>query len=107
MNANGYVGVRTRNREGGKLWGLLPALLNVQALGILTVGQFQSSKNGGLKRRLMFQIADNSVIGQHAGGSRSSKALNITFWIFQGLLAAALLVAGTTTGRPANAVYFL
>ena len=44
----------------------------------------------------MFQIADNSVIGQHAGESRSAKALNITFWILQGLLAAALLVAGTT-----------
>jgi len=44
----------------------------------------------------MFQISDNSVIGQYVGESRSSKALNITFWILQGLLAAALLVAGTT-----------
>lgn len=44
----------------------------------------------------MFQISDNSVIGQHAGESQSSKALNITFWILQGLLAAAFLVAGTT-----------
>ena len=44
----------------------------------------------------MFQLSDNSVIGQHAEESRSSKALNMTFWILQGLLAAALLVAGTT-----------
>ena len=44
----------------------------------------------------MFQIADNSVIDQQAGESRSAKALNITFWILQGLLAAALLAAGTT-----------
>ena len=43
----------------------------------------------------MFQISDNLVIGQSAGESRSSKALNITFWILQGLLAAAFLVAGT------------
>jgi uncharacterized membrane protein YphA (DoxX/SURF4 family) len=43
----------------------------------------------------MFQISDNSVMGQHAGESQSSKALNITFWILQGLLAAAFLVAGT------------
>jgi hypothetical protein len=45
---------------------------------------------------MMFQISDNSVIGQHGEESRSSKALNITFWILQGLLAAAFLVAGTT-----------
>jgi len=45
---------------------------------------------------MMFQVSDNSVIGQHAGESRSSKALNITFWILQGLLAAMFLVAGTT-----------
>jgi uncharacterized membrane protein YphA (DoxX/SURF4 family) len=45
---------------------------------------------------MMSQISDNSVIGQHTGESRSSKALNITFWILQGLLAAAFLVAGTT-----------
>ena len=44
----------------------------------------------------MFQISDNSVTGQNAGESRSSKAVNITFWILQGLLAAAFLVAGTT-----------
>ena len=44
----------------------------------------------------MSQISDNSVIGQHAGESRSSKALNITFWILQGLLEAVFLVAGTT-----------
>ena len=44
----------------------------------------------------MFQISDNSVIGQYAGESRSSKALNITFYILQGLLAAAFLGAGTT-----------
>lgn len=44
----------------------------------------------------MLQVSDNSVIGQHAGESRSSKALNITFWILQGLLAATFLVAGTT-----------
>ena len=44
----------------------------------------------------MSQVSDNSVIGQHAGESRSSKALNITFWILQGLLAATFLVAGTT-----------
>ena len=43
----------------------------------------------------MFQISDNSLISQH-GESQSSKDLNITFWILQGLLAAALLVAGTT-----------
>ena len=70
------------------------ALLNSGSRS-LAVGQFQSSKKGCLKRRLMFQIADNSVIDQHAGESRSAKALNITFWILQGLLAAALL-AGTT-----------
>jgi uncharacterized membrane protein YphA (DoxX/SURF4 family) len=45
---------------------------------------------------MMFQVSDNSVIGPHAGESRSSKALNITFWILQGLLAATFLVAGTT-----------
>jgi hypothetical protein len=45
---------------------------------------------------MMLQVSDNSVIGQHAGESRSSKALNITFWILQGLLAATFLVAGTT-----------
>lgn len=44
----------------------------------------------------MFQVSDISVIGQHAGKSRSSRALNITFWILQGLLAATFLVAGTT-----------
>ena len=44
----------------------------------------------------MFQVSDISVIGQHAGKSRASKALNITFWILQGLLAATFLVAGTT-----------
>jgi uncharacterized membrane protein YphA (DoxX/SURF4 family) len=44
----------------------------------------------------MFHISDNLVIGQHAEESRSSKALNITFWILQGLLAAVFLVAGTT-----------
>lgn len=44
----------------------------------------------------MFQISDNSVIGQYVGESRSSKALNIAFWILQGLLAAVFLVAGTT-----------
>ena len=44
----------------------------------------------------MFEVSDNSVIGQNAGESRSSKALNITFWILQGLLAATFLVAGTT-----------
>ena len=44
----------------------------------------------------MFQVSDNSVIGQHAAESRSSKALNITFWILQGVLAATFLVAGTT-----------
>ena len=45
---------------------------------------------------MMFQISDNPVRGQHAGESRSPKALNIAFWILQGLLAAAFLVAGTT-----------
>jgi putative oxidoreductase len=45
---------------------------------------------------MMYQVSDNSVIGQYAGESRSSKALNITFWILQGLLAATFLVAGTT-----------
>ena len=45
---------------------------------------------------MMFQVSDNSVIGQHAKTSRPSKALNITFWILQGLLAATFLVAGTT-----------
>jgi hypothetical protein len=45
---------------------------------------------------MMFQVSDNSVIGQHAGESRSSKALNITFLILQGLLAATFLVAGIT-----------
>lgn len=44
----------------------------------------------------MFQISDNSVVGQYAGESRSSSALNISFWILQGLLAAAFLAAGTT-----------
>jgi uncharacterized membrane protein YphA (DoxX/SURF4 family) len=51
---------------------------------------------------MMFQLSDNSVIGQHAGESRSSKALNVTFWILQGLLAATFLVAGTT--KLANSV---
>jgi putative oxidoreductase len=45
---------------------------------------------------MMVQVSDNSVIGQHAGESRSSKALNITFWILQGLLAATFFVAGIT-----------
>jgi uncharacterized membrane protein YphA (DoxX/SURF4 family) len=45
---------------------------------------------------MMWQVSDNSVIGQHAGKSRSSKALNVAFWILQGLLAATFLVAGTT-----------
>ena len=44
---------------------------------------------------MMFQASDNSVIGQPAEESRASKALNITFWILQGLLAATFLVAGT------------
>jgi putative oxidoreductase len=44
----------------------------------------------------MFQISDNSVMARYAEKSRSSKALNVTFWILQGLLAAAFLVAGTT-----------
>jgi len=44
----------------------------------------------------MFQISDNSVIGQFVGESRSSRALNITFWILQGVLAAVFLVAGIT-----------
>jgi uncharacterized membrane protein YphA (DoxX/SURF4 family) len=45
---------------------------------------------------MMFQVSDNSVIGQHAKTSRPSKALSTTFWILQGLLAATFLVAGTT-----------
>ena len=44
----------------------------------------------------MFQITDNSVIGQYAGESRSSRVLHTTFWIFQVVLAAVFLVAGTT-----------
>ena len=43
----------------------------------------------------MFEVSDNSVMGQHAEESRSSKALSTTFWILQGLLAASFLVAGT------------
>jgi putative oxidoreductase len=45
---------------------------------------------------MMFQISDNSVVAQYAGESRSSRALHITFWILQGLLAGAFLMAGTT-----------
>lgn len=45
---------------------------------------------------MMFQVSDNSVIGQYAKNSRPSKALSATFWILQGLLAATFLVAGTT-----------
>ena len=44
----------------------------------------------------MFQISENSVVAQYAGESRSSRALNVTFWILQGLLAGAFLMAGTT-----------
>jgi hypothetical protein len=65
---------------------VLPALLTDPKIRVRTVDE----------RRMMFQVSDNSVIGQHAGESRSSKALNITFWILQGLLAATFLVAGTT-----------
>jgi putative oxidoreductase len=45
---------------------------------------------------MMFQISDNSVVAQYAGESRSSRALNITFLILQGLLAGAFLMTGTT-----------
>ena len=44
----------------------------------------------------MLQISDNSVIGQYVGEARSSRALNITFWILQGVLAAVFLAAGIT-----------
>jgi hypothetical protein len=44
----------------------------------------------------MFQISDTSDIGQRAEESLSSRSLNTTFWILQGLLAAVFLVAGTT-----------
>ena len=56
----------------------------------------------------MFQISDNSVVGQHAGESRFSKALDITFWILQGLLAAAFLVAGTAklVGPQIQVIFF-
>ena len=94
MNENGYVGVRTRNRMGGNFVGVVPALLNDLKIRVT--------------RRTMFQISDTSVIGQRAEESRSSSALNTTFWILQGLLAAVFLVAGTTkTGRPAYANSFL
>jgi putative oxidoreductase len=43
----------------------------------------------------MFQISDDSVIGQQAESSRLSKPLNTSFWILQGLLATVFLVAGT------------
>ena len=45
---------------------------------------------------MMFQISDNSVIGEYAGEARSSRALNITFRILQAVLAAVFLLAGTT-----------
>jgi uncharacterized membrane protein YphA (DoxX/SURF4 family) len=44
----------------------------------------------------MFRISNTSVIGQRAEESLSSRSLNTTFWILQGLLAAVFLVAGTT-----------
>jgi putative oxidoreductase len=44
----------------------------------------------------MFRISDTSVIGQRAEESLSSRSLNTTFWILQGLLAVVFLVAGTT-----------
>jgi len=44
----------------------------------------------------MFQISENSVVGQYARQTRSSRALNISFWILQGVLAAVFLVAGIT-----------
>jgi hypothetical protein len=44
----------------------------------------------------MFEISDNSVIGIYANQAKPSKALNITFWVLQFLVAAAFLMAGAT-----------
>jgi len=55
----------------------------------------------------MFQISDDSVIGQQAESLRLSKALNSTFWILQGLLATVFLVDHRETGQPANADCFV
>ena len=44
----------------------------------------------------MFDVSDNSVIGFYAQQRRLSKALNITFWMLQSLVAAAVLIAGAT-----------
>ena len=44
----------------------------------------------------MFEIGDNSVNAGYAHKSQPSKALNITLWVLQVLLAAAFLIAGAT-----------
>ena len=43
----------------------------------------------------MFQMSNNSLVARYDEESRFSKALNITFWVLQGLLCATFLVAGT------------
>ena len=48
------------------------------------------------RRSKMFEVADNSVIGRYAAGSRPSTMWNIAFWVLQILLAAVFLIAGTT-----------
>jgi putative oxidoreductase len=48
------------------------------------------------RRSNMFEIGENSVIGRYAEKSQPSKALNITFWVLQVLLAAAFLISGAT-----------
>jgi hypothetical protein len=50
----------------------------------------------------MFEITDNSVIGIYAKAaqpSKSSKALNIMFWVLQFLAAVACLTVGATKLR--------
>ena len=50
----------------------------------------------------MFEASDNPVIGLYAQAYRQSKALDVTFWGLQLLLAATFMMAGATalSGAP-------